>query len=86
MKRMILALAVATLSLPVLADDALCNGNLEQLDNFLKTANKDATGVKVTNVKSHQAAAEKAKAAGNYEECVNQSAQALRIIKKPANR
>ncbi|MDH1010759.1 hypothetical protein N5J43_08850 [Pseudomonas nicosulfuronedens] len=85
MKKYALLLAMV-FSVPAFADSALCDGNLQQINDFLKTANPNATGVKVNAVHEYLAKAEEAKKAGNYEECVNQSSQALRVIKKPANR
>ncbi|MBD9500445.1 hypothetical protein IB260_23215 [Pseudomonas sp. PDM23] len=85
MKKYALLLAMV-FSVPAFADSALCDGNLQQINDFLKTASKNATGVKVNTVHEYVAKAEAAKKAGNYEECVNQSSQALRVIKKPANR
>lgn len=85
MKKYALLLALA-FSVPAFADSALCDGNLQQINDFLKTASPNATGVKVNAVHEYLAKAEEAKKAGNYEECVNQSSQALRVIKKPAHR
>ncbi|MDU4252319.1 hypothetical protein [Pseudomonas sp.] len=85
MKKYALLLALA-FSVPAFADSALCDGNLQQINDFLKTASPNATGVKVNAVHEYLAKAGEAKKAGNYEECVNQSSQALRVIKKPANR
>ncbi|WP_275630378.1 hypothetical protein [Pseudomonas sp. 273] len=87
MKKIVLVLA-ATLALPMaaMADSKLCDANLTQLKDFLATASKNATGVKVNVVQDHVDQAEKARAAGDYESCVNHTTQALRIIRKPANR
>jgi len=85
MKKYALLLAMMV-SVPAFADSALCDGNLQQLNDFLKTASANATGVKVNVVHEYIAKAEEAKKAGNYEECVNQTTQALRVIHKPANR
>ena len=87
MKKPALILAAAlVLPMTAMADSKLCDGNLAQLKDFLATANKTATGVKVNVVQEHLEQAEKARAAGDYESCVNHTTQALRIIRKPANR
>ncbi|MDN6858562.1 hypothetical protein QO207_18370 [Pseudomonas sp. CAN2814] len=85
MKKYALLLAMV-FSVPAFADSALCDGNLQQLNDFLKTASTNASGVKVNVVHEYIAKAEAAKKTGDYQECVNQSSQALRVIKKPANR
>ncbi|QRY78099.1 hypothetical protein JVX91_21220 [Pseudomonas sp. PDNC002] len=83
MNKYILLLA-AVVAIPAFADSKLCDANLNELRGQLSDASKDATGDKVNEIQRYLDKAQKARDAGNYEECVEQSSKALEENEKPS--
>lgn len=80
MKKILFVAMLLAAAFSAVADDKLCNSNIELVDNYLKTAQHDKNTVKM--IQDYRDKAAKARDAGNMEECVNQSTQAKRVMRK----